>query len=164
MNYQQLPTEHPFGSPPSVAPPVYSQPSRTPAKVLAPAIAIVCLAVLNCVWAIDQLNQSLKVIRALTSVAADDSVSEGTRGFAQRMSEKTVNRWIEFIVAITVSLGMAIGGIMMMRMRIYPLALTGAILSMIPCATVTGCCGAGQAIGIWALVILMNPEVRGSFR
>jgi hypothetical protein len=30
--------------------------------------------------------------------------------------------------------------------------------------TCTGCCGLGQGIGIWALVVLLKPEVKALFR
>jgi predicted Zn finger-like uncharacterized protein len=52
------------------------------------------------------------------------------------------------------------GSICMLRLRVYPLAMTGAIVAMLPC---TGCCLVGLPLGIWALVVLQRPEVKNAF-
>ena len=52
-----------------------------------------------------------------------------------------------------------LGGIQMCRGRGYGLAMLASILSLF-----TGCCLLGQIAGIWALSVLMNPEVRAAFR
>jgi len=55
-----------------------------------------------------------------------------------------------------------IGGVQMMRLRGWVIALLGAILSMIPC--VQGCCILGLPAGIWSLVVLMDSAVKREFR
>lgn len=57
-----------------------------------------------------------------------------------------------------------IGGWRMWSLRNYGLALTGAIVTAIPCISCTACCGVGEGVGIWALVVLLNPDVRAAFR
>jgi ABC-type proline/glycine betaine transport system permease subunit len=42
------------------------------------------------------------------------------------------------------------------------LAIAGAILAMIPLFTCC-CCVIGLPVGIWALVVLMNAEVKAAF-
>lgn len=59
------------------------------------------------------------------------------------------------------SLVVLLGGIRMLQRRSYGLAMTGAIVSMLPCSC---CCCLGLPFGIWALVVLSNPEVKNSFR
>jgi predicted Zn finger-like uncharacterized protein len=57
--------------------------------------------------------------------------------------------------------GMVIAGaISMLRLRLYPLAMAGAIVAMFPCSS---CCLVGLPLGIWALVILNREEVRAAF-
>jgi hypothetical protein len=56
------------------------------------------------------------------------------------------------------------GGIQMIRLRARGLAITSSILAMVPCLTCLGCCGVGQGIGIWALVILSSADVKALFR
>jgi hypothetical protein len=55
-----------------------------------------------------------------------------------------------------------LGAIRMRSLHSYGLALLGAATTAIPC--VTPCCLVGQIAGIWAIVVLLNPEVRKAFQ
>ena len=55
-----------------------------------------------------------------------------------------------------------LGGVKMKQLRSYGLAMTATILAMIPCTS--PCCVLGLPIGIWALVVLNNAEVKSAFR
>jgi hypothetical protein len=58
-----------------------------------------------------------------------------------------------------------IGGIRMRALRSYGLAMTGAIIAAIPCLSPASCpCGLGLIFGIWALVVLLSPDVKAAFR
>jgi len=58
-----------------------------------------------------------------------------------------------------------IGGIRMRALRSYGLAVTGAIVAAIPCLSPASCpCGLGLIFGIWALVVLLNADVKAAFR
>jgi hypothetical protein len=65
---------------------------------------------------------------------------------------------------LTLLLGIVtlLAGVKMLQRRAYGLVMTGVILGMIPC--LSGCCCIGLPFGIWALIVLSNPEVRNSFR
>ncbi len=54
------------------------------------------------------------------------------------------------------------GGLKMKRLENYGLAMAASILSIVPCTS--PCCLLGIPIGIWALVVLMKPEVKSAFR
>jgi hypothetical protein len=56
------------------------------------------------------------------------------------------------------------GGICMLALRSYPLAVIGAVLAALPFISCSGCCGLGEAAGIWALVVLVQADVRAAFR
>ena len=56
----------------------------------------------------------------------------------------------------------AAGGYMMMQGRSWGLALTAAILTMVPC--LGPCCGLFLPVGIWAVIVLMKPEVKRAFQ
>ena len=62
------------------------------------------------------------------------------------------------ILGFVLSLLVVAGGVAMMKQKGWALALVGAILTMIPCFG--PCCGLFLPIGLWALVVLMKPEVR----
>jgi hypothetical protein len=49
----------------------------------------------------------------------------------------------------------------MKKLESYGLAMAASIIAMIPC--VSPCCLLGLPIGIWALVVLMKPEVKSAF-
>jgi hypothetical protein len=56
------------------------------------------------------------------------------------------------------------GAIRMMMLKSYGLAVFVSVVAAIPCISPSACCGLGEGIGIWALVILLKPEVRAAFR
>jgi hypothetical protein len=49
----------------------------------------------------------------------------------------------------------------MLMLRSYRLAVTGAVLTALP--LLTPCCVLGQVAGVWAFVLLMQPDVRSAF-
>lgn len=55
---------------------------------------------------------------------------------------------------------MLIGALHMRRLRNYALALTAAVLAVLPCS---GCCIVSMPCGIWALVVLLDANVRAAF-
>ena len=55
---------------------------------------------------------------------------------------------------------MVYGALQMRSLRMYPAAVASAVLGMFPC---TSCCCVTLPIGIWALVVLLKPEVKSQF-
>jgi hypothetical protein len=60
------------------------------------------------------------------------------------------------------SLIIIVGGLKMRSLSGYGLAMTGAILALIPCTN--SCCIIGMPVGIWALIVLVNADVKAAFR
>ena len=58
--------------------------------------------------------------------------------------------------------GFALGAISMVRRGSRGLAMTAAILAMVP--GLSCCCIAGLPLGIWSLIVLNNPDVKSSFQ
>jgi hypothetical protein len=56
-----------------------------------------------------------------------------------------------------------LGALKMKNCQSYGLAMTGSITAMLPCGGL-GCCILGLPFGIWAIVVLMNSEVKAAFR
>jgi len=52
------------------------------------------------------------------------------------------------------------GAMQMKVLRNWNLSLAASILAMLPCSC---CCLLGLPAGIWALIVLMKPEVKGAF-
>ena len=47
------------------------------------------------------------------------------------------------------------------KLESYTFAIIATIIAMVPC--ISPCCIVGLPIGIWALVVLNKPEVKGAF-
>jgi hypothetical protein len=67
-------------------------------------------------------------------------------------------------VAIIASLLIITGGVCMLALKWYGLAIFASVLAAIPCISPSGCCLLGEGIGIWSLVVLLNNEIRQAFR
>jgi len=78
-------------------------------------------------------------------------------------------RWITGPIFVGASLvfGLVVSGLViwaglqMRKLRSYGLVLAGTILGMVPC--LSPCCCVGLPIGIWALYVLLKPEVKQAF-
>jgi hypothetical protein len=57
-----------------------------------------------------------------------------------------------------------VGGARMLVLKSYVLAVFASVVAAIPCISCSACCGLGEGIGIWALVVLLNNDVRAAFR
>ncbi|EMI20856.1 membrane protein [Rhodopirellula maiorica SM1] len=91
-------------------------------------------------------------------------------GIAERMRENNAGidketqitiRVIGALVIFAINSVILFAAIRMKSLRSYPLALTGAILAAIPC--ISPCYFIGIPFGIWAIVVLMRPEVKQAF-
>jgi hypothetical protein len=86
---------------------------------------------------------------------------EQARGMIQGFANH--GRWLS-LPGVVLSGLMLLGGLKMKSLQSYALAMTGAIVALIPCMGINGCCCIGIPVGIWALVVLVKPEVKGAFR
>jgi type IV secretory pathway protease TraF len=82
---------------------------------------------------------------------------------ARRLGYLTAIIFIPLVSLISIIVAPVIiyGGIQMLKARKYSLAMFAAILALIPVSSI--CCIPGIPIGIWALVVLRDPEVRAIF-
>lgn len=65
------------------------------------------------------------------------------------------------IVEIVVAGFIIFAALKMRELKQWELSLAACIVAMIPC--VSPCCILGLPIGIWALVVLLRPEVKEAF-
>jgi hypothetical protein len=65
------------------------------------------------------------------------------------------------VVGLILSLVILIGALKMKKLESYGFAMAATIIAMIPCFS--PCCLLGLPIGIWALVVLLKPEVKAAF-
>lgn len=93
-------------------------------------------------------------------------------GIAPFIRDEIPERYAEFwegsvgaassIVGIAMAAFIIFAALKMRELRQWELSLAASIVAMIPC--ISPCCILGLPIGIWALVILLRPEVKEAFR
>ena len=66
------------------------------------------------------------------------------------------------LVSLALALVIVAGGISMMNRRRWGLCMTAAILAIFPCTS--PCCCLGLPVGVWALVVLLRPEVKAAMK
>jgi hypothetical protein len=92
-------------------------------------------------------------------------------GIAPFIREEIPERYAEFwegsmgaassIVGIAVAAFIIFAALKMKELRQWELSLAASIVAMIPC--ISPCCILGLPIGIWALVVLLRPEIKEAF-
>lgn len=82
---------------------------------------------------------------------------------ARRLGYMTASIFFPLVSLISILAAPVIiyGGIQMLKARRYSIALLAAVLAVIPLSSI--CCIPGIPIGIWALIVLRDPEVRLCF-
>jgi hypothetical protein len=87
--------------------------------------------------------------------------------------EEVVRRALEFstgpvavvgaLFALAASALVVIGAYKMYRLETWGLAVAAACVAVFPC-TSPCCCCLGLPVGVWALIVLMDPKVQDAFR
>lgn len=92
--------------------------------------------------------------------ARDDSLKQWDTMKDQLRMDSPLNLG-SYSLGLVLSLLMIVGGSRMRSLKSYGLAMTGAIIGIIPLA---GCSCCAMPIGIWAVVVLCNGDVKEAFR
>ena len=131
------------------------QPPFNKAKVQAPAIALIVCGGLSLIASI------FGVINALVSQVPP--IPPDTPELAAQMMKGTVGPVAAAIQTVFIFVGLFIlfGGIQMLRIKTWAVALAASIVSMLNFGSC--CCLIGMPIGIWALVILLMGDVKRAF-
>lgn len=151
------------------APPQFSAPAGNNATALqmvkAPAIALIVTAILSLLLSLYSLAQklffppNLEQYNQLMQQINDPGTKQMMQSIMQFFNGPI--GIVDALFGLAVSILLLWGAFRMMALRSYELALTVAILAMIPC--ISPCCLLGLPFGIWALVVLRNPVVKSNF-
>lgn len=176
------PDEPPRSDIPPMSPggpaPDFSDRSAIQSRVSLPAILLIIAGVINLLWAgywffegiraVLMTPEQVRETQKATAEALKEFGFPQDAAFAQDpQSVKTQSMATGFgtgIFSLIAGLLTLIGGLRMYQLRSFGLAITGAIAACIPCVSCLGCCGVGEVVGIWAIVVLLNPEVRAAFQ
>lgn len=157
------PPPPPADAPVMSTPPPPAGPTREEmlAKVKGPALAMMIVAGLTFVLEIVGILANLLGISLMGMGQPDMSQFEGMEGMewlAPLMSGAVAIVW--GIVVLIAAAAIFYGAMKMKDLQSYGLAMTASILSLIPCFSF--CC-VGIPFGIWALVVLLNQDVKQAF-
>jgi hypothetical protein len=94
----------------------------------------------------------------MAELMSNPDIPEGIKNFLTTLTgpvSKVMN-----LFSAGISFLMVFGAWQMRNLKSYPLAITACIVGMIPCQN---CCCVTLPVGIWALTVLMRPEVKSAF-
>lgn len=125
-------------------------------KVNAPAIGLMVTAIIG------MLFQLVNILLQILGVGMGALGGGQGPGADQMMSMLSGGLGIVFgLIGLAIGAVILFGAMKMRKLESYGLSMAAAILAMIPC--LSPCCILGLPLGIWALVVLMKPEVKQSF-
>lgn len=156
---------------PSTAPipwqPGMASPGGRPGFVLAPGIALLVVGFLGLL-----LNSFRLLNLVLAGQRGMEAQIQQSQAIFQQLMPGAENPFAQlqpqslFLMSLAIAglffladVLVILGGLQMVRGRKYGLALTGSIVAMINCA----CCFLGFPFGLWALIVLLRPDVRNLF-
>jgi hypothetical protein len=122
--------------------------SSAEAAVVAPAICLMVLGGLDIVLII------LNLLRTVIEIGAN----AGRGGVP--MASNTLGSIAATAIMLIFAVSILMGGMKMRQLQSYSMAMTAAIMALLPCGN---CCIIGLPIGIWALVVLNKREVKDAF-
>lgn len=133
-------------------------------KVSAPAIALLVVAILSALMFIVSLFGNAFNEWALKMAEQSDMPPEQLEQFRNLSMQGAGGALSIFFMALHIvgTVVIALGALRMKNLQSYGLAVTASILAMIPC-TSGCCCIIGLPVGIWALIVLMDKDVRAAF-
>jgi len=130
-----------------------------PERRAAPARALVALGAAGVAYQLASplLAEPLLALLRRLSLAVDPDYD------AARLAEQTALDfdWGGMLARLAIAALVLAGGLHMRAARSYGAALAGAALAVLPCFG--PCFGLGLPIGVWALVVLCDADVRRAF-
>lgn len=112
---------------------------------------------------LDKANKTPDVPFAKITQDAQKQLSEMDPPSFKRQS--LIAEGLRSIVLATVALLGLIGGVRMYQLRAYSSAMLGSLATAVPCLSpMTCCCGIGELVALWCVMILLLPSVREAFR
>lgn len=137
------------------------------ARVKVPAIGLIATGILNVILSLWGLLQMLffrpDMTQFNTQMEQLNNINPQMGQFMQQWSHFMYGPFgtANYIFQLIISVLILMGAFKMLKLRSYEFAYAAAILSFLPC--VSACCCLGLIFGIWAIVVLMKPEVKSQF-
>jgi hypothetical protein len=140
----------------------FRRPREVPAKLRIPAIFLIIVGVLNVFGGIYLVIDGVFVMMN-PQINIQLPANLGPQPTPQQMATYGMGYLILGILGIIAAAVTIFGGARMVVAKSYGLAVTASVLAAIPGLSCMGCCGIGEGIGIWSLIILVSPDVKAVF-
>lgn len=128
-------------------------------KVNGPAIGLMVVAGIGI--ALQALSLVMNVLGAGVGAAAAGAGEQGGPEGIQMMMQGGLG--IVFsLIGIVIGVVILMGALKMKKLESYGFAMAASVIAMLPC--LSPCCLLGLPIGIWALVVLNDANVKSAFR
>jgi hypothetical protein len=126
-------------------------------KVNGPAIGLMATA------GIGILYQLLMIVLNMLGTGINMASMAGQSGTPEGMANMMSGTLgiVAGVVAILVGGVVFFGATKMRALQNWPLAIAASVLAIVPC--LSPCCCIGIPVGIWALVVLFDSNVKASF-
>ncbi len=136
---------------------VYDSSAEIRNKVSAPAVALMVMAGLTIAASL------LGVLFNLLGVSLGSGML-GNLSQDERIGQLFMGGLgiVRALIVIVVNLVAFVGALRMKSLQSYSLAIISAIVVAFPCCNC--CCVIGTPIGIWALIVLFDSQVKAAFR
>lgn len=129
-------------------------------KVQPPAIALLVVAALTVLIFVVGLFGNDLMLKMMESADVPDDQKQQFRDMMEQSS--MLGNVVGGVLNIGGAALIAFGAWRMKELKSYGLAMTAAILAMIPCFT-SCCCLLGLPVGIWAIIVLLDKDVKAAF-
>ena len=157
-------TPPPFGTTPAGAS-VSADAGRAQAvdKITPPSIALLVSSILTILFALLGIGMNLAGINGAQFSRFQDMGNQNPQ-FEKMMAMSSGTLGVVFaFINLGVAIFILFAALKMKKLESHSMAMAASILSIIPCITPCPCCCLGIPIGIWALIVLNKPEVKGYF-
>ena len=141
---------------------VIADPQRAASQLKVPAILILVLAGIGAVLSVAGLFIKGAILEAVLNAGIPFDPNIRTQLEQSRAAGIGVSEIFQAVLGLGINVLVIVGALKMLRLQSWGLAMTAAILIMLPCSGC--CCLLGLPVGIWALVTLNKPEIKGAFR
>lgn len=167
------PSNPPSGHPPPGYPPGLSA-AQARERVQLPGIFLIAVGVLNLLFALyigfqgvlaGQLSEEQFKEMVWEKQDAKRREALEKEGITPEQMQRLTER-IAFGAGgaeLLASFLVVLGGVRMLQVRSFGLCVLASIVVATPCLSPCGTCCVGNIVGIWALIVLMTPEVRTLF-
>ncbi|MEM7456709.1 MAG: hypothetical protein AAF456_20360 [Planctomycetota bacterium] len=138
-------------------------PRKTPGKLLAPAITLIVFGVFDFLYGILNLISNMTGPKEIPPQLAGDPFWEQMYANMNDPESQVMGVVLSIVMMLVATILIA-GAAMMVRRRVWGFAMAAAVVAIIPCTGVMDCCLLAEvAVGIWAMVVLFDPNIKAMF-